>query len=62
MVMAVLSRDSVREAFKNGITADQIILFLTSHAHAEMRKQVRRIIAFCYQVNNFKHDSKNRHL
>jgi transcription initiation factor TFIIH subunit 4 len=40
MVMAVLSRDSVREAFKNGITADQIISFLTSHAHAEMRKQV----------------------
>jgi transcription initiation factor TFIIH subunit 4 len=40
MVMGVLSRESVKEAFSNGITSEQIISFLTTHAHPEMRKQV----------------------
>lgn len=39
MVMGMLTRESVRDAFGNGITADQIISFMTAHAHAEMRKQ-----------------------
>lgn len=33
-----LSRTSIRKALENGITADQVILFLTSHAHPQMRK------------------------
>ncbi|CCG82938.1 Transcription factor TFIIH complex subunit Tfb2 [Taphrina deformans PYCC 5710] len=35
-----LSRHSIRKALDNGITADQVILFLTSHAHPQMRKQL----------------------
>lgn len=35
-----LSRHSIRKALDNGITADQVILFLTSHAHPQMRKQM----------------------
>lgn len=35
-----LSRNSIRKALENGITADQVILFLTSHAHPQMRKQL----------------------
>lgn len=33
-----LSRNSIRRALVNGITADQVILYLTSHAHSQMRK------------------------
>jgi transcription initiation factor TFIIH subunit 4 len=40
MVLGVLSRDSVREAFSNGITADQIIAFLVAHAHPQMKLTV----------------------
>ncbi|KAI8914210.1 transcription factor Tfb2-domain-containing protein [Gorgonomyces haynaldii] len=36
MVVGLLNRDSVKEAFDNGITADQIISYLTSHAHPQM--------------------------
>jgi transcription initiation factor TFIIH subunit 4 len=36
MVVGILSRDSVREAYAKGITADQIISYLTNHAHPEM--------------------------
>lgn len=35
-----LSRNSIRKALDNGITADQVILFLSSHAHPQMRKQM----------------------
>ncbi|KAI8833049.1 transcription factor Tfb2-domain-containing protein [Chytridium lagenaria] len=34
-----ITRDSVREALSNGISADQIISFLTVHAHPEMQRQ-----------------------
>ncbi|KAI8609913.1 transcription factor TFIIH subunit p52/Tfb2, partial [Chytriomyces sp. MP71] len=40
MVIGVLTRDSVREAFANGISADQIAEFLGNHAHPEMKKQL----------------------
>ncbi|GAO47474.1 RNA polymerase II transcription factor B subunit 2 [Saitoella complicata NRRL Y-17804] len=39
MVTGIISRDSILEALKNGITADQIIQYLTTHAHPQMRKQ-----------------------
>ncbi|KAJ3039295.1 RNA polymerase II transcription factor B 52 kDa subunit [Rhizophlyctis rosea] len=39
MVMGIISRDSIRKALSNGISAEQIISFLTTHAHPEMRKQ-----------------------
>ncbi|ORX75420.1 RNA polymerase II transcription factor B subunit 2 [Basidiobolus meristosporus CBS 931.73] len=40
MVTGALTRDSVRAALVNGITADQIIAYLSTHAHPQMRKQV----------------------
>ncbi|KAI9338548.1 transcription factor Tfb2-domain-containing protein [Obelidium mucronatum] len=40
MVIGVLTRDSVRQAYDNGISADQICQFLTNHAHPEMKKQL----------------------
>ncbi|KAK9448646.1 transcription factor Tfb2-domain-containing protein [Limtongia smithiae] len=38
MVAGHISRESVNKALKNGITADQIITYLTVHAHPQMRK------------------------
>ncbi|KAF9211244.1 RNA polymerase II transcription factor B 52 kDa subunit [Podila verticillata] len=38
MVTGVVTRDSIRRALSKGITADQIITYLTAHAHAQMRK------------------------
>lgn len=40
MVVGLITRDSVREALAKGITADQMISYLTSHAHPEMKKAV----------------------
>lgn len=42
MVIGTLTRDSIKESFKMGITAAQIIDFLTTHAHprAKSRKNV----------------------
>ncbi|KAI8340757.1 RNA polymerase II transcription factor B subunit 2 [Chlamydoabsidia padenii] len=40
MVAGVITRDSVRNALIKGITADQIISYLQSHAHPQMRKRV----------------------
>ncbi|KAI9098222.1 transcription factor Tfb2-domain-containing protein [Phlyctochytrium arcticum] len=39
MVVGSISRDSVRDALTKGITADQIVTYLTAHAHPELRKQ-----------------------
>ncbi|RIB10803.1 transcription factor TFIIH complex subunit Tfb2 [Gigaspora rosea] len=39
MVTAELTRESVRKALKHGITASQIISYLTSHAHPQMKKR-----------------------
>ncbi|OZJ02174.1 hypothetical protein BZG36_04807 [Bifiguratus adelaidae] len=39
MVSGVITRDSVRNALTNGITADQIITFIQAHAHPQMRKK-----------------------
>lgn len=36
MVVAILTRDSVRQALKSGITAMQIIGYLNQHAHNKM--------------------------
>ena len=38
MVSGKITRQSIREAVAMGITADQIISFLNTHAHAQMRK------------------------
>ncbi|TFK68236.1 transcription factor Tfb2 [Pluteus cervinus] len=38
LVVGSVTRDSVRKALLNGITADQIISYLTTHAHPQMRK------------------------
>lgn len=38
LVVGMLTRESVRKALSNGITADQIISYLTVHAHPQMRK------------------------
>lgn len=36
LVVGVLTRDSIRQAFRGGITADQIISYLEQHAHPTM--------------------------
>lgn len=42
----VITRDSIRNALMKGITAEQIIYYMQSHAHAQMRKKVRlRIVS-----------------
>ncbi|KAG8212956.1 transcription factor Tfb2, partial [Butyriboletus roseoflavus] len=38
LVVGMLTRESVRKALSNGISADQIISYLTTHAHPQMRK------------------------
>jgi transcription initiation factor TFIIH subunit 4 len=38
MVTGVVTRDSIRRALSNGITAEQIITYLSAHAHPQMRK------------------------
>ncbi|CAO3595386.1 unnamed protein product [Absidia cylindrospora] len=40
MVYGVVTRESVRNALIKGITAEQIISYLQSHAHPQMRKRV----------------------
>ncbi|KAG4302275.1 hypothetical protein PCK1_001547, partial [Pneumocystis canis] len=40
LVVGVITRNSVRQAFMNGITAEQIISYLTSYAHPQMKKNV----------------------
>ncbi|KAI0090289.1 transcription factor Tfb2 [Irpex rosettiformis] len=42
LVVGAITRDSVKKALANGITADQIISYLTTHAHPQMRKNVPR--------------------
>lgn len=41
MVTGVISRESVRNALVKGITADQMISYLQTHAHPQMRKKVK---------------------
>lgn len=38
MVTGQITRESIRRALTNGITADQIIAYLESHAHPQMRR------------------------
>ncbi|KAF8224157.1 transcription factor Tfb2 [Tricholoma matsutake] len=38
LVVGSITRDSVKKALSNGISADQIISYLISHAHPQMRK------------------------
>lgn len=38
LVVGILTRDSVRQALRGGITAEQIIGYLMQHAHPQMLK------------------------
>jgi transcription initiation factor TFIIH subunit 4 len=38
LVVGSITRDSVKKALVNGISAEQIISYLTTHAHPQMRK------------------------
>jgi len=38
LVTGAVTRESVKKALDNGITADQIISYLMTHAHPQMRK------------------------
>lgn len=40
LVVGVITRDSIRRALMNGIAAEQIITYLTTHAHPQMRSNV----------------------
>lgn len=39
LVVGVITRDSVRQALKGGITADQIIGYLKQHSHSQMQTE-----------------------
>lgn len=40
MVAGVITRESIRRALANGITADQVISYLTTHAHPQMQNNI----------------------
>lgn len=40
LVVGQLTRESVKSALNKGITAGQVITYLTHHAHPQMRKNV----------------------
>jgi len=39
VAVGVITRESVRVALQNGITAEQILKYITQHAHPQMQKQ-----------------------
>lgn len=39
LVIGMITRESIKSALSNGITADQIVAYLSTHAHPQMRKQ-----------------------
>lgn len=39
LVVGAITRESVKGALANGITANQIVTYLSTHAHPQMRKQ-----------------------
>ncbi|KAG6866872.1 hypothetical protein C0991_008809 [Blastosporella zonata] len=43
LVVGSITRDSVKKALNNGISADQIISYLITHAHPQMRKNVSNL-------------------
>lgn len=43
LVVGILTRDSVRKALSNGITAAQITHYLRTHAHPQMKALVRLV-------------------
>lgn len=42
LVVGVMTRDSVRQAFRGGITAEQIISYLEQHAHPNVRTNTHK--------------------
>lgn len=50
MVTGVITRDSIRNALIKGITAEQIIYYMQSHAHSQMRKKVK-MFTYCSKKN-----------
>lgn len=39
LVIGMITRESIKSALSNGITADQIVVYLSTNAHPQMRKQ-----------------------
>lgn len=39
LVVGIITRESVRQALRSGITAEQIVSFLKQHAHPECQKE-----------------------
>lgn len=44
-----MTRDSVRQAFRGGITADQIISYLEQHAHPNVSSKIRSLAGDCIE-------------
>lgn len=40
LVVGHITRESVKRALQSGISAEQVISYLTTHAHPQMRKNV----------------------
>lgn len=44
LIVGVMTRDSVRQAFRGGITADQIISYLEQHAHPNVKQIICSLV------------------
>lgn len=52
LVVGVMTRDSVRQAFRGGITADQIISYLEQHAHPNVSGNIA-VAKICFYFNSY---------
>lgn len=50
LIVGSLTRESVKSALNNGITAEQIVTYLATHAHPQMRKQVNPYSPSCSKI------------
>lgn len=54
MVLGQITRDSIRRALRNGITAEQILAYLETHAHPQMIKLAEEQLEKKIGIDNMK--------
>lgn len=54
MVLGQITRDSIRRALRNGITAEQILAYLETHAHPQMIKLSEEVLEKKIGIDNMK--------
>ncbi|KDN50836.1 RNA polymerase II transcription factor B subunit 2 [Tilletiaria anomala UBC 951] len=60
LVIGIITRDSIKSALANGITAEQIIAYLTHHAHPQMWKSDTLLPVTCTDQIRLWEREKNR--